>query len=50
MPGPRRRRCLARPMRGASATLRLIRHFAVYVALASLWNLLAGYKGLVAVG
>lgn len=34
----------------SSATLRLIGEFSVYLALATLWNLLAGYTGLVSVG
>ncbi len=33
-----------------SANLRLITEFAFYLALASMWNLLAGYTGLVSVG
>ncbi len=40
----------AAPWWGSSATLRLIGEFAVYLSLASLWNLLAGYTGLVSVG
>ena len=40
----------AAPWWGSSATLHLIGEFAVYLALASLWNLLAGYAGLVSVG
>ncbi len=38
------------PWWGATSTLRLIGEFVVYLALASLWNLLAGYTGLVSVG
>jgi branched-chain amino acid transport system permease protein len=38
------------PWWGTTATLRLIGEFMVYLALASLWNLLAGYAGLVSVG
>jgi branched-chain amino acid transport system permease protein len=38
------------PWWGATATLRLIGEMMVYIALASLWNLLAGYTGLVSVG
>jgi branched-chain amino acid transport system permease protein len=41
---------IAAPFWGSSATLRLLGEFAVYLALASLWNLLAGYTGLVSVG
>jgi branched-chain amino acid transport system permease protein len=40
----------AAPWWGSRADLRLIGEFATYVALASLWNLLAGYAGLVSVG
>ena len=40
----------AAPWWGSSATLHLIGEFAVYLALATLWNLLAGYTGLVSVG
>ncbi|MCU0790324.1 MAG: branched-chain amino acid ABC transporter permease [Nitratireductor sp.] len=40
----------AAPWWGSSATLRLIGEFAIYLSLASLWNLLAGYAGLVSVG
>ena len=42
----------SRQRRGGArrADLRLIGEFAIYVALASLWNLLAGYTGLVSVG
>jgi len=38
------------PWWGDVATERLIGEFMVYLALASLWNLLAGYTGLVSVG
>ena len=38
------------PWWGSTATLRLIGEMMVYIALASLWNLLAGYTGLVSVG
>ena len=41
---------IAAPWWGSSATLHLIGEFAVYLALATLWNLLAGYTGLVSVG
>jgi branched-chain amino acid transport system permease protein len=41
---------LAAPWWGATSTLRLLGEFMVYLALASLWNLLAGYPGLVSVG
>ncbi len=41
---------VAAPWWGATATLRLIGEMMVYLALASLWNLLAGYTGLVSVG
>ena len=40
----------AAPWWGSTATLRLIGEFMIYLALASLWNLLAGYTGLVSVG
>jgi branched-chain amino acid transport system permease protein len=40
----------AAPWWGTTATLRLLGQFMVYLALASLWNLLAGYAGLVSVG
>jgi branched-chain amino acid transport system permease protein len=40
----------AAPWWGTTATLRLLGQFMVYLALASLWNLLAGYTGLVSVG
>jgi branched-chain amino acid transport system permease protein len=38
------------PYWGARETLRLLAEIFTYVALASLWNLLAGYAGLVSVG
>lgn len=38
------------PWWAGRADLRLIGEFATYLALASLWNLLAGYAGLVSVG
>lgn len=41
---------VAAPWWGSTAHLRLIGEFMVYLALASLWNLLAGYTGLVSVG
>jgi branched-chain amino acid transport system permease protein len=41
---------IAAPLWASTATLRLIGEMMVYVALASLWNLLAGYTGLVSVG
>ena len=41
---------LAAPFWGSTATLRLIGEMMIYLALASLWNLLAGYTGLVSVG
>jgi branched-chain amino acid transport system permease protein len=41
---------VAVPWWGSTATLRLIGEMMVYIALASLWNLLAGYTGLVSVG
>jgi branched-chain amino acid transport system permease protein len=40
----------AAPLWGDRATLRLLAEMFTYVALASLWNLLAGYAGLVSVG
>ncbi len=40
----------AAPWWGSTATLRLVGEMMVYLALASLWNLLAGYTGLVSVG
>jgi branched-chain amino acid transport system permease protein len=41
---------IAAPWWGSRSTLHLAGEFATYVALASLWNLLAGYTGLVSVG
>jgi branched-chain amino acid transport system permease protein len=41
---------VAAPWWGSTATLRLLGEMMVYIALASLWNLLAGYTGLVSVG
>ncbi len=41
---------LAAPWWGSIATLRLIGEMMIYLALATLWNLLAGYTGLVSVG
>ena len=41
---------VAAPWWGDVATERLIGEFMVYLALATLWNLLAGYAGLVSVG
>jgi branched-chain amino acid transport system permease protein len=41
---------VAAPWWGDVATERLIGEFMVYLALATLWNLLAGYTGLVSVG
>ena len=41
---------LGAPWWGTTATLRLVGEMMVYIALASLWNLLAGYTGLVSVG
>jgi branched-chain amino acid transport system permease protein len=41
---------IAAPFWGTSSTLRLVGEFCIYLALASLWNLLAGYTGLVSVG
>ena len=38
------------PFWGARETLRLLAELFTYIALASLWNLLAGYAGLVSVG
>jgi branched-chain amino acid transport system permease protein len=40
----------AAPLWGERQTLRLLAEIFTYVALASLWNLLAGYAGLVSVG
>ena len=41
---------IAAPWWGSSASLRLIGEMMIYIALGSLWNLLAGYAGLVSVG
>lgn len=41
---------LSAPAWAERATLRLIVEFACYLALAQMWNLLAGYAGLVSVG
>jgi branched-chain amino acid transport system permease protein len=41
---------IAAPWWGSTAILRLIGEMMIYIALASLWNLLAGYTGLVSVG
>lgn len=41
---------IAAPWWGSIATMRLIGEMMIYLALASLWNLLAGYTGLVSVG
>lgn len=38
------------PWWGSTGTMRLIAEMAYYLALAQLWNLLAGYAGLVSVG
>jgi branched-chain amino acid transport system permease protein len=38
------------PCWGGSRTMRLVSEMASYLALAQLWNLLAGYAGLVSVG
>ena len=38
------------PWWGDAGEMRLIAEMAYYVALAQLWNLLAGYAGLVSVG
>jgi branched-chain amino acid transport system permease protein len=38
------------PWWGGSGTMRLVAEMAYYLALAQLWNLLAGYAGLVSVG
>lgn len=40
----------AAPWWGKTAELRLIGEFMIYLSLASLWNLLAGYAGLISVG
>lgn len=41
---------VAAPWWGSTANLRLITEFMFYLALASMWNLLAGYAGLLSVG
>jgi branched-chain amino acid transport system permease protein len=41
---------IATPFWGSTATMRLIGEMMIYLSLASLWNLLAGYTGLVSVG
>lgn len=41
---------VAAPFWGETSTLRLLGEMMIYLALASLWNLLAGYAGLVSVG
>jgi branched-chain amino acid transport system permease protein len=41
---------IALPWWGSSGTMRLVGEMAYYLALAQLWNLLAGYAGLVSVG
>lgn len=41
---------VAAPFWGQTSTLRLFGEMMIYLALASLWNLLAGYTGLVSVG
>jgi branched-chain amino acid transport system permease protein len=41
---------IATPWWGSTITQRLIGEMMVYLALASLWNLLAGYTGLVSIG
>ena len=41
---------IAAPWWAGSADLRLIGEICLYLALASLWNLMAGYAGLVSVG
>ena len=41
---------VAAPFWGETSTLRLLGEMMIYLALASLWNLLAGYTGLVSVG
>jgi branched-chain amino acid transport system permease protein len=40
----------AAPWWGTTATMRLITEFMFYLALACMWNLLAGYAGLLSVG
>jgi branched-chain amino acid transport system permease protein len=42
--------CIVIPFWGERQTLRLLSELFSYIALASLWNLLAGYAGLVSVG
>jgi branched-chain amino acid transport system permease protein len=42
--------CIAAPFWGDRQTMRLLSELFSYIALASLWNLLAGYAGLVSVG
>jgi branched-chain amino acid transport system permease protein len=42
--------CIAAPFWGGRQTMRLLCELFSYIALASLWNLLAGYAGLVSVG
>src|SRR5436190_16100495 len=41
---------VALPWWAGSGTMRLVSEMAYYLALAQLWNLLAGYAGLVSVG
>ncbi len=41
---------IATPMWGSTATQQLLGQMMIYITLASLWNLLAGYTGLVSVG
>ena len=41
---------VAAPWWGTTAQLRLVTEFMFYLALASMWNLLAGYAGLLSVG
>lgn len=41
---------VAAPWWGTTAQLRLITEFMFYLALASMWNLLAGYSGLLSIG
>ena len=41
---------VAAPFWGETSTLRLLGEMMIYLALASLWNLLAGYTGLVSIG
>src|SRR5262245_39771404 len=40
----------AAPYWGSTASMRLLGEIMVYLALANLWNLLAGFTGLVSVG